>query len=383
MAHISLPKYLQIAQQLEADIQAGRWETGKLPSVRDIAGEHGVSAVTASRALQILRDKHLVNTFDRSGCYLIPPAQRQGDHWALCLRLPPGPMAQAAASLTRKGFELVAGQQGLTLDTTALAGPNRELSEREWHRLVRSARSTGVQGLFLLPSRQGEAGARQDELFLQACRTQGIPVVLIERALFGPDRPLEHDLVCTDDAGGGALCTRHLLDQGRRRISFVTGPPTSSHNDRIAGYLYALYRFSPPGHAFQPFVLQQPTDLLGRRGFQVLVDQLLELRVDGVVCYQDDAAFGLIRELLARGRRIPEEVALTGFDDLPASSTLPIRVTTYAYPAEDLARQAFRVMRQRIQSPLDPPIKVVVPGKLLIRESSVAGSSTPPGPSGS
>jgi len=372
MARVPLPKYLQISQQLEADIKAGRWDKGKLPSVRDIAGEHRVSVVTASRALQILRDKRLINTVDRSGCYLIPPSNSTGERWALCLRVTPGAWTQAVAYLAQAGFEAVARRQSMTLDTT-LFTEHQELSERDWQRLVRGAREAGMQGLFLLPSRINEASARQDALLLTACRSQGVPVVLIERNLRGHGRPLEHDLICGDDVAGAALCTRHLLEQGRQRIAFVTGSPTSSHDDRIAGYLHALCRSSPPVGQSEPIILQQPTELPSKEAFQILTDQVLKHRVDGVVCYQDYAAMGLIMELLARGVRVPRDVALTGFDDLAVGNSFSIRVTTFSYPSEGVARQAFRVMRQRIQSPTEEPVKVIVPGKLLIRESSVAG----------
>lgn len=370
MSSLSIPKYLQLAQHLEADILAGRWEKGKLPSVRGIAEEHNVSVVTASRALQILRDKRLINTVDRSGCYLVPLRVNQAECWALCLRVTPGSWFQAVASLTRDGFETVARQQGLALDTTTFV-VREGMTEREYLRQARTARDAGVAGLFVLPSRFCEASARQDELLLHACRNQGLPVVLIERNLRGHDRPLEYDLVSCDDMAGAAACTRHLLTLGRRRIAFVTGSPTSSHNGRIAGYLYGLFRGAAPGQRLEPTVLEQRAGLPSKEAFQELVEQLLHIQADGVVCYQDYTAVGIILELLTRGVRVPRDVAVTGFDDLPVGNSFAIGVTTYAYPSEGIARQAFRVMRERVKSSAEAPAKVIVAGRLIVRESSV------------
>jgi LacI family transcriptional regulator len=325
------PKYLQIARQLEAAIQAGRWEKGKLPSVRVIAEEHRVSVVTASRALQILRDKRLINTVDRSGCCLVPPQASQAECWALCLRVTPGAWTQAVAYVTRAGFDAVARQQGLILDTETFASRDG-VTERACQLQVRAARGAGVAGLFLLPSRHSEPCARQDEVLVQACHSQGLPVVVIERNLRGHDRPLGHDLVCSDDTAGAAECPRHLIDQGRRRIAFVTGSPTSSHDARLAGYLYALFRYAPACQRLEPAVLEQRAGLPSKAAFQELADQLLHTRVDGVVCYQDYTAVGIILELLTRGVRVPRDVAVTGFDDLPVGNSFAIGVTTYASP---------------------------------------------------
>jgi LacI family transcriptional regulator len=83
---------------------------------------------------------------------------------------------------------------------------------------------------------------------------------------------------------------------------------------------------------------------------------------------------GIIVELLTRGLRVPEDVAVVGFDDLPIGNSFTIGVTSYAYPAEGMAEQAVRLLRERRQDPTRPPIKVVVPGRLIVR-ASTAGST--------
>jgi LacI family transcriptional regulator len=218
-----------------------------------------------------------------------------------------------------------------------------------------------------MPSRHADEAARQDEAFLRACREVELAVVLIERNLRGIDRPLEYDLVAADDLDGGLRCTRHLLDGGRRRIAFLTGSPTSSHAGRLAGYLAALHH---NGAGSPPRVLEQPSGLATKESYAELAEQIVAHAIDGVVCYQDYTALGLILELLNRGVRVPGDVAITGFDNLPIGKAYSIRVTTYAFSSESVARHAARLIRARINSDMGPPVKVLISGELICRESS-------------
>lgn len=366
------PKYLSLSREIQAKIHKGHWSDGKVLSARGIAGEYNVSVVTASRALQVLRDRGLIQTVERQGSYLADaaPVADTVKRWALCFRVTPGPWQHASLWTTQSGFQQIARRQGVILDTETFEGGGT-VAAPELRRRVEQAASAGVAGVFLLPSRLSAETAAEDEVILDACRAAGLPVVLIERNLRGRGRPLEYDLVATDDMDGGYLCTRHLLEQGRRRVAFVTGSPTSSHEGRIAGYLGALVHAGvADGPAPEPFVLEQAAEVPIKVAYQQLAERILAARVDGVVCFQDYTAIGLILELLTRGVQVPQDVALTGFDDLPIGDSFALGVTTYAPPSEAIAEEALGVMRRRIETPTAPPVKLLVPGKLIVRESS-------------
>lgn len=365
------PKYVDVADALEAQIREGKWDGGKMPSVRGIAQQHGISVVTASRAIQILRDKGLIQTVQRSGCYRVPPPS--AERWALVLRNAPGPWVKATMSLSRVGFEALARREPMHLEPDLLV-PRPGATDADLRAHVRAAKDANVGGAFLLPSRHSEDEMRTDERFLAACAAEGMPVVLMERNLRGTHRALERDLVAVDDLDGAARATRHLLDLGRRRPAVVVGSPTSSHNDRVAGYLFALHAAdrerAKPGSELKGTVLYQSTDLPSREAYAQLADQVRKQKIDGVVCYQDYTAMGLIMELLARGMRVPDDVAVTGCDDLPIGDLFAIGITTYEYPSETMAEQAVRLMRERKKDATRPPLKVVVPGRLIVRAST-------------
>ena len=168
-------------------------------------------------------------------------------------------------------------------------------------------------------------------------------------------------------------CTRHLIDLGRKRIAAIVASPTSSHNNRVAGYLYGLFA-APLANRKQaerkPIVLYQDESLPSREAYAKLADQIRKLNVDGVVCYHDYTAMGLVVELLARGLSVPGDVAVVGFYDLPIGNSFNIGITTHAYPSDGIAEQAVRMMRERLREPGRAPTKVVVPGRLIVRESS-------------
>ena len=99
------PKYLALSRILEKEVLAGRWSEGRAPSLRTIALSHAVSIITASRALQVLRNKGLVETVGRSGSYVRNELVRE--RWAGHFRVTPGAWIKPGMDLFRHAFESV------------------------------------------------------------------------------------------------------------------------------------------------------------------------------------------------------------------------------------------------------------------------------------
>lgn len=364
------PKYIQLSNKLANRIQTGEWGDGRIPTVREIAESYGVSSFTASRALGILQKRGLVVTKDRSGCYARTSISQSHERWGLVLRITPGPWKDVSESAVSVGFDRVAEEDNNPFLRIQI--PFTPLGDEQVRQAVQPAIASGAAGVAFFPSRLSEESRRQDEIFLAACAEAELPVVLTDRNLRGFERPLLHDLVASDHFEGGRVCTKHLLDLGRRAIACVVASPTSSHADREAGYLLALEvaRAQDPT-VREPMVLTLPADSSPGEEFSWLADRVIANKPDGVICYQDYTAVGLILELFRRGVRIPEDIAIVGCDDLPIGSIFSLGVTTYTYPSRDIARWAIRLLQNRIAHPSDPPVKIHVPGRLIVRNSTV------------
>lgn len=363
-------KYVALAAQLAARLRAGEWISGKIPTVREIASAYKVSSFTASRALHLLRDQGLVVTRERSGCYVtaaesevIPRAR-----WATVLRVSPGPWRTTSEAVSRIGFEKLAGE-GTFIPYPLELPATAEL--KAFEQVAKTIAGDGVEGVFFLPSRVSEEACRQDESFLAGCRAEGLPVVLLDRNLRGTSRPVEWDLVASDHFDGGLRSTEHLLGMGRRSVACVVASPTSTHSDRLAGYLYAL---QTSGNGLPSRVIWVPERLDAREAYPWVASEILRVGADGVICYQDYVAVGVILELFRRGINVPRDVAVVGCDDLPIGNSFALGVTSYSYPSEAIARIALRTLMNRIAHPDDPPAKVVLSGKLVVRDSTTVNS---------
>lgn len=195
---------------------------------------------------------------------------------------------------------------------------------------------------------------------------QRLPVVVTGRTLSARN-------LCAlnfDHGGGARLATRHLLDLGHRRIAFITGDPAHPDaNERLAGYRAALQAagVKPDPELVVSGLFTEESGLLA-------VNRLLDARrrFTALFAANDQMAFGACLGLHRRGLRVPQDVSVVGFDNLPATQYALPPLTTVQHPAYELGQLAAAAMRQLLRG--EPPTVAVPAPQLVVRESS----ATPP-----
>ena len=196
-----------------------------------------------------------------------------------------------------------------------------------------------------------------------------IPVVLLDRCLENYPKRSNLDLVGVDNHRAGFIATRHLWDQGARRIIFVAqNRSASTIIERIAGYQFAVSE-AQPGAAGRV--------LLGDVNDPAFVSLLLQdERPDGIVCGNDLTAARIMRSLLDLGANIPKAIRIVGFDDVNYSQYLPVPLTTIRQDCSEIGRAALSLMLARLREPKRKAWDVRVPFELVVRQS--CGSKLPP-----
>ncbi len=193
---------------------------------------------------------------------------------------------------------------------------------------------------------------------------RGVPVVVGGRPL--DDAPVSY--VDVDNVGGSLDATTHLTRQGRRRIATITGPlDMPPGQDRLLGYRQALRR---AGLAPDP-ALEEPGDF-GQESGAGAMRRLLERcpELDAVFAASDLMALGALRALHDAGRRVPDDVAVIGFDDSPLAASVEPPLTSVRQPTEEMGREMARLLLQSIESGDRVVRRVILTTELVVRRSS-------------
>lgn len=208
------------------------------------------------------------------------------------------------------------------------------------------------------------AGYLEPEV-LAELRQSALPVALVD--LWAADFPC----VNPDNYHGGFVATRHLLEQGRTRIAFLgTSQRHYSIRQRVEGYQQALFDAGLALPAAYRIEVPPVKDIE-----QALVEGMSQLLAlpqppDAIFAYNDVAALVAMRECARRGIRVPEEVAIVGFDDIDAAAWAHPPLSTVAVDKRELGRDAFQLLLGE-----DSERNLLLPVRLVARESSVTDAS--------
>ncbi|MDQ3407353.1 MAG: LacI family transcriptional regulator [Chloroflexota bacterium] len=196
---------------------------------------------------------------------------------------------------------------------------------------------------------------------VEALDEDGLPIVLLARPPAG-----EADSVRTENVQAAAQLTSHVIGHGHRRLAFIGDPDSSPDaGERWAGFRAALMRagLSAPRSAVRSSFREHD----GYAAAASLLDG--GSRPTAIVCANDEIALGAYGACQERSLRIPEDVAVTGWDDIAIARYISPTLTTVRQPLRELGALAARLLEERSQDRGAKPRHEVLPTELVIRAS--------------
>ena len=325
----------------------------------DVAKLAGVSLQTVSR---VINDSPHVRAATRQR---VEDAMRK-------LEYRPNPVARALVTGRSRTLGVVSFDTTLFGPASTLFGIERAAHDADYFVSIVSLRSLdrssvmsaverlraqGVDGILVIAPQES---ASQAILHLP----QDVPVVAAEA---GPGESVP--LVAVDQVEGARLATQHLLDLGHRTVWHISGPSDwLEAQDRIDGWRSTL---EAAGAAPPPVLVG---DWSARSGHEL--GSRLGAEVTAVFVANDQMALGVVRSLHEAGRRIPGDISVVGFDDIPEAEFFTPPLTTVRQNFNEMGRRSLLLLLEQIESRSRAPIRETVPPELIVRASttSVGGS---------
>ncbi|MBB5961623.1 LacI family DNA-binding transcriptional regulator [Planomonospora venezuelensis] len=343
--------------------------SGSSPTLEDVARAAGVSRATVSRVINGIRN--------------VDPAIQEAVRQAVAATgyVP----NQAARSLvTRRAGVVALVVSGASGEEPGEPSPGQVFTDpffgrvasgiigflrpRGIHPILMFADDAETRAQVLTYLRQGNAdgallvSTHAEDLLPRLLADAGLPAVLFAR----PAEPIPISYVDVEHRTGAKLAADHLVARGRRRVATITGPPNlPAAQARLAGFRDAM---AVHGHPYIPCAEGNFTYHSGEAAMERLLAEHPGL--DGVFAANDVMAQAALFVLRQHGLRVPEDVAVIGFDDSSVAAASRPALTTVRHPVEDMAAEMARLLLARVDQPERPATSIIFEPALVVRESA-------------
>ncbi len=378
------PLYQKILTSLRQQMLDGTYPEGsRIPTEKELMDLFSTSRITVSRAVRELETAGYVRRLKAKGTFVNPRSywdsrkpQPHGGNFPFISVVFPAPVSKVSLNIeVLYGVEIACREHGYGLSVTSLDINHEDplpAGDKEKD-LINGVMDSGALGAIILPYSTMSSPEMYNRMLIRA-----FPFVLIDRRVFGIDVPF----VSSDNIGGFSKVVEHLIEMGHRRIAFVSGNTyeTSSRSDRFSGYLQAMNRHRLPVndsyiiHNMVPFdynmVFYDQTvagnDAL-RDSTTKTLEHLMGLQEPPTAIAATNDYLALYTMNIARGMgiRIPQELSITGFDNLPLCSLFTPRLTTVAQNFSGIGKEAVALLDKAIHDPRMRPERVQLKTKLI------------------
>jgi len=350
--------YRQLSALLREKIRRGEWKPGEmLPSMDDLAGEHGINKATVIQAIADLAAQGLVYSVPARGSFVADPEAGRNGRAADALSIGWISTVTDHGNTGRYHTEMM---DAVRAEVQAIGGnllvfKSEGIPPKVFCTMIGKAR---LDGAIIIGPAEGEP--------IRLALGGKLPAVLIDDTVRGQ----RIDAILIDNEGGGFQAVEHLIRLGHRQLAFVTGPLAwKVSRDRLAGAQAALDAAGLP--ALAGAVVQ--SDFSPGGGHEAMLRILkMKPRPTGVFFFNDEMASGAIQALHEiGGLRVPEDFSCVGFDDTSWASLMCPPLTTIRVEKDLMGREAVRRLKKRIEDPNPIPTITTVPTRLMIRKSAI------------
>jgi len=360
-----VPLYQQVADSIRSEISSGKMAAGEqLRSHRELAKRFEVSLITIKRALNDLIREGVLYSRAGKGTFVQDTAGTKLSLGTKTIGLVLRDLKSPFFSLIVHSIEAYASQQGFNL---LLSNSSQGIEQEE--NLIRHFYDIGVNGIIIASMSHKYTASH----FLREIVEKNYPCIVVSY-IEDPDVYF----VGTDHERGGYLATRHLLSVGHRTIGYVDGELGNVVGElRKAGYLKALQEQNcsvPDGFLFRLAERGEEHDFAS--GYEVGKQFAGSSgRPGAMFIYNDLAALGFEQAILDAGQRVPEDVAIVGFDGIERGQYAKVPLTTVQQPFEQIGALAVENLIKKIDGQL-VPFKTVLEPSLIVRKSCGAQRTT-------
>ena len=336
---------------LKQQIESGALKRGdKLQAEQEYAAAYGTSTITVRKALELLVAEKLVHRIKGKGSYVSTPDAQADNSHLMAVVFSIEDYHDASFMQIVMGLQRTLAQMHYSL---IVEWNNRNLEDE--HASIRNLIQRQVEGVFLYPY-DPDASVGDYRLLEQA----GIPYIVLDH--HSHNHPT-HFVSC-DNRTGGALATAHMIAMHHRKLRFVNFEFNfSSEQERYEAFYNTMRKHGLCRHDETLMLCYSEID------FDALAADIRRGEITGLVCVNDKMAIQCIRQLMARGLRVPEDVSIIGFDDWERNSTSPVPLTTIRQSFVNLGTCAALLMRMLHECPIQENCTLLTGVELICRES--------------
>ena len=353
------PKYIIIKNDIKKKIEDNDYALGsKIPSEAELKNLHNVSRHTIRQAIAELVNEGYLIKQQGSGTFV-------SDYYK--------------NRLTRNGKKTIGVITTYLSDyifPSIIRGIEEELSKHDYSLMLSSTRNNvenerrslqgmldqNVDGLIVEPTKSNLMNPNLN--YYLNLTERPTPLIMLNASY----EELDFPVVALNDEESGKMATEHLIELGHTNIGIITKSDDLQGKNRFKGYLKALYDAKLSFH--NEFILRFDTE--SKSSVPELLRDMLNIRdlPTAFVCYNDEIAVHLIKEINSKGLKCPDDISVVSHDDSFYSTTLPnVKLTSIEHPKEELGRQAAKAIVEAVENGTKITSTIFEP-KLIIRNST-------------